>query len=165
MSEHLFRVKPNGMSDKKRLPVIGWREWIALPELGIKFIKAKIDTGARSSSLHAFDVELYELDDEQWARFNVQPVQRNDGWIITSTAPVIDMRSVRSSSGQSQIRPVVRTSARILGKPYDIELTLADRNEMGFRMLLGREAFRRRFLIDPGRSYLGGKPKKRKGKK
>ena len=150
------------MTDKPTLPIIGWREWIALPELGIKFIKAKIDTGARSSSLHAFDIELFEQEGQQWARFKVNPVQRREKWVIDSMAPVIDMRSVRSSSGQSQVRPVVKTAVRLLGQTFDIELTLADRNQMGFRMLLGREAFRRRYLIDPGKSYRGGIPKKRK---
>lgn len=150
------------MTDKTSLPIIGWREWIALPDLGIKFIKAKIDTGARSSSLHAFDIEVFEKDDEQWARFKVNPVQRNETWEIESTAPVIDMRAIRSSSGQSEVRPVVKTTVRLMGQQFDIELTLADRNQMGFRMLLGREAFRRRFLIDPGKSYRGGIPKKRK---
>lgn len=149
----------------KHYPVIGWREWIALPELGVKFIKAKIDTGARSSSLHAFDVELFQEDDgQQWARFKISPVQRNEAWVIDASAPVIDVRAIRSSSGETQVRPVIRTPIRMLGQTFEIELTLADRNQMGFRMLLGREAFRRRFLIDPGKSYLGGKPKKKKGR-
>lgn len=150
------------MTDSVTKPIIGWREWVSLPDLGIKFIKAKIDTGARSSSLHAFDLEIYEQDQEQWARFKVNPVQRNEQWEIVSTAPVIDMRSIRSSSGQSEIRPVVKTNVVMMGQTFEIELTLTDRNQMGFRMLLGREAFRRRFLIDPGKSYRGGVPKKRK---
>ena len=152
------------MPEKSLLPIIGWREWIALPGLGVKFVKAKIDTGARSSSLHAFDIELFEQDGVKWARFKVNPVQRKETWIVQSTAPVIDMRSIRSSSGQSEIRPVVKTAVRLLGQEFDIELTLTDRNKMGFRMLLGREAFRKRFLIDPGKSYFGGIPKKKKRK-
>ncbi|MCA9135906.1 MAG: ATP-dependent zinc protease [Planctomycetales bacterium] len=150
------------MKDSRTKPIIGWREWVSLPDLGIKFIKAKIDTGARSSSLHAFDLELYEQGDQQWARFKVNPVQRNEHWEIVSTAPVIDMRSIRSSSGQAEIRPVVKTNVVLMGQTFEIELTLTDRNQMGFRMLLGREAFRRRFLIDPGKSYHSGVPKKRK---
>ena len=150
------------MTDSVTKPIIGWREWVSLPDLGIKFIKAKIDTGARSSSLHAFDLEIYEQDQEQWARFKVNPVQRNEQWEIVSTAPVIDMRSIRSSSGQSEIRPVVKTNVVMMGQTFEIELTLTDRNQMGFRMLLGREAFRRRFLIDSGKSYRSGVPKKRK---
>jgi hypothetical protein len=149
------------MSDDS-LPMIGWREWITLPDLGIKHIKAKIDTGARSSSLHAFDVETFLKGDEEWVRFKVHPVQRKESRVVETAAPVIDHRSIRSSSGEEQIRPVVSTRFRLLDQVYEIELTLADRNQMGFRMLLGREAFRRRFLIDPGRSYLGGAPKKKR---
>ncbi len=152
------------MSDSKTLPIIGWREWLSLPELGIKYIKAKIDTGARSSSLHAFDTEFFERDGEQWVRFKVNPVQRNESRVVETAARVFDSRSIRSSSGESQVRPVIVTPLQLLGERFDIELTLADRNQMGFRMLLGREAFRRRFLIDPGKSYLGGVPKKRKPK-
>ena len=151
------------MYHSKDLPVIGWREWIALPDLGIKFIKAKIDTGARSSSLHAFDVETFEHDDgREWVRFKVNPVQRREDYEITAAAPVFDTRSIRSSSGETQVRPVIKTPIRMLGQSIEIELTLADRNKMGFRMLLGREAFRRRFLIDPGKSYHNGIPKKKK---
>src|SRR6056297_2096910 len=152
------------MSDSKTLPIIGWREWLSLPELGIKYIKAKIDSGARSSSLHAFDTEFFERDGEQWVRFKVNPVQRNESRVVETAARVFDSRSIRSSSGESQVRPVIVTPLQLLGERFDIELTLADRNQMGFRMLLGREAFRRRFLIDPGKSYLGGVPKKRKPK-
>ncbi|MCC9600496.1 ATP-dependent zinc protease [Stieleria sp. JC731] len=143
------------------LPTIGWREWLALPGLGIKFVKAKIDTGARSSSLHAFDIETFDNDGIEYVRFKVHPVQRNDKWTIECSAPVFDKRSIRSSSGQADVRPVIKTPISMLGQRFEIELTLADRNQMGFRMLLGREAFRRRFLIDPGRSYLGGVPKKK----
>ncbi|OYP38117.1 ATP-dependent zinc protease [Rhodopirellula sp. MGV] len=152
------------MTVSDQLPTIGWREWLSLPELGIKFVKAKIDTGARSSSLHAFDVETFDNDGVQYVRFKVNPVQRNDDWTIQCSAPVVDMRSIRSSSGQAAIRPVIKTPITLLGQRIEIELTLADRNQMGFRMLLGREAFRRRFLIDPGQSYLGGVPKKKKRK-
>lgn len=150
------------MADPKNLPIIGWREWISLPDLGIKFIKAKIDTGARSSSLHAFDVEIFQRDGQDWARFKVNPVQRNEKRVVEAVAPIIDTRAIRSSSGESQVRPVVSTKVKLHGEEFDIELTLADRNQMGFRMLLGREAFRRRFLIDPGKSYRSGIPKKRK---
>ncbi|MCD0463491.1 ATP-dependent zinc protease family protein [Roseiconus lacunae] len=150
------------MTESESLPIIGWREWLSLPELGIKFVKAKIDTGARSSSLHAFDIETYEENGVSQVRFKVNPIQRNDDWTIQCSSPVLDMRSVRSSSGQSAVRPVIKTPVTLFGHRIEIELTLADRNQMGFRMLLGREAFRRRFLIDPGKSYLGGVPKKKR---
>ncbi|MEM6469705.1 MAG: RimK/LysX family protein [Planctomycetota bacterium] len=155
---------PKKSKHKKRieLPMIGWREWLVLPDLGIKFVKAKIDTGARSSSLHAFDVEFFVHESSPWVRFKVNPIQRNEKWVVEASSPVIDQREIRSSSGETQLRPVIKTPIVLLGTRFEIELTLADRNQMGFRMLLGREAFRRRFLIDPGASYLGGVPKRRK---
>ena len=147
------------------LPVIGWREWIGLPDLGIKTIKAKVDTGARSSSLHAFDLEDFERDGEAWVRFNVHPVQRKTHKVIQTEAKVLEFRSVRSSSGESSTRPVVVTNIWLLGVTWPVELTLANRDEMGFRMLLGREAFRGRFVVDAGVSYYGGRPKRKKKRK
>ena len=146
------------MSKKKpRLPVIGWREWVGLPDLGIDSIKAKVDTGARSSSLHAFDVEVFHKQDEEWVRFKVHPVQRKERKVVELEAKVFDSRSVRSSSGKAEVRPVIVTNVELLGRTWPVELTLANRDQMGFRMLLGREAFRRRFLVDAGKSYFGGK--------
>lgn len=147
------------------LPVIGWREWVGLPDLGIDKIKVKVDSGARSSSLHAFDMKLFDRDGEQWVRFKVQPVQRSNTKTVVVEAKVLEFRSVRSSSGVAKRRPVIITDVALLGKRWPVELTLASRDEMGFRMLLGREAFRGRFLVDGGRSYYGGKPKRRKKKK
>jgi len=146
------------------LPVIGWREWVGLPDLGIKAIKAKVDTGARSSSLHAFDLRQFKRDGVTWVRFQIHPVQRRDDRTITAEAPVFAFRSVRSSSGKATVRPVIITNVRLLGIAWPMELTLANRDEMGFRMLLGREAFRQRFLVDAGKSYYGGRPKRRKKK-
>ncbi len=143
---------------KRELPIIGWREWVGLPDLGIETIKAKVDTGARSSSLHAFRVRVFERDAETWVRFDVQPIQRNSTKITDLEAPVLEFRSVRSSSGRASQRPVIVTSVSLLGLTWPVELTLANRDEMGFRMLLGREAFRSRFLVDAGRSYYGGRP-------
>lgn len=137
---------------------IGWREWVGLPGLHTPWIKAKIDTGARSSSLHAFDVVVFERSDRDWVRFAVHPWQRSDADAVTVEAEVIDWRSIKSSSGQSDERPVIRTDLRIGDNTHMVEVTLARRDEMGFRMLVGREALRRRFLVDPGRSYLSGKP-------
>lgn len=141
-------------------PLIGWREWIALPDLGVASIKAKIDTGARSSSLHAFDVEEFERDGKVWVRFHVLPRQKCDRTRLWTEAEVLEHRTIRSSNGTMSSRPVIRTRARLLGKTFRIDLTLADRSEMGFRMLLGREAVRRRFVIDPGHSFLAGIPDK-----
>lgn len=151
--------------DKKQksdLTVIGWREWISLPDLGIETIKAKVDTGARSSSLHAYDLHRFERESEEWIRFKVHPVQRRTHEIVEAEARIFEYRSVRSSSGKATMRPVILTSIELLGISWPVELTLANRDEMGFRMLLGREAFRQRFFVDAGKSYYGGKPPRAK---
>ena len=162
--------KPKSFCDEKQiakhkkscLPVIGWREWIGLPDLGIKNIKVKVDTGARSSSLHAFNQRVFEQDGEQWVRFQVHPVQRKSDETVDVLAKIVEFRSVRSSSGRSTIRPVIVTNVVLLGITWPIELTLASRDEMGFRMLLGREAFRGRFLVNAGKSFYNGKPKRKR---
>jgi hypothetical protein len=138
--------------------VVGWRKWIALPSLGIDYIKAKIDTGARSSSLHAFDVETFERNGEAWVRFVVHPWQRDVKTTLKAESRVLEFRHVRSSSGHTSLRPVIRTDVELQGQRWEIDVTLASRDEMGFRMLLGREALRRRFVVDPGRSYIVSKP-------
>lgn len=148
--------------ETSNLPIIGWREWIGLPDLGIKMIKAKVDTGARSSSLHALNLREFERDGVKWVRFQVHPLQRNNNEIIDVEVKVLDFRSVRSSSGKATIRPVIVTNIELFGITWAVELTLASRDKMGFRMLLGREAFRGRFLVDAGNSFYGGKPKRKK---
>lgn len=148
------------------LPLTGWREWVALPEFGIPRIKAKIDTGARSSSLHAFDVvQTTDASGATRVRFCVHPRQRDDRKSIEVEAAVLEFRHVRSSSGVESHRPVIVTSVAAFGRTWPIELTLADRDAMGFRMLLGREAIRGRFLVDPGSSYLGGGARRTRVKK
>jgi hypothetical protein len=147
---------------KALLPVIGWREWVGLPDLGITTVKAKVDTGARSSSLHAYDLEEFECDGQRLVRFKVHPIQRKTDQVVEAVAEVLEYRSVRSSSGKAALRPVIITNVALLGEMWSVELTLANRDEMGFRMLLGREAFRGRFLVDAGKSYYGGKPKRKK---
>lgn len=147
---------------KTQLPIIGWREWIELPELGIRRIKAKVDTGARSSSLHAFEVETFEQDGFEFVRFNVHTKQRKSDPVVATEARILEYRSVRSSSGKAALRPVIVTNVTLLGVTWPVELTLANRDAMGFRMLLGREAFRRRFLVDAGKSFRGGRPKRKK---
>jgi hypothetical protein len=137
--------------------VVGWREWVALPALGITAIKAKIDTGARSSSLHAFNLQTFERGSETWVRFDVHPLQRDDATVVRAEARVLEFRHVRSSSGHQTLRPVIRTELALGGRKWSVELTLAARDEMGFRMLLGREAMRGRFVVDPARSFLVGK--------
>ena len=139
-------------------PTIGWREWIALPEFEIANIKAKIDTGARSSALHAYDVEPFTRRGARYVRFKVHPYQRDTRFTRRAEAPLIDMRPVKNSGGTSELRPVVETLLHLGDTAFTIELTLTNRDEMGFRMLLGRQAVRGRFVIDPGRSFLVGKP-------
>lgn len=136
-------------------PTIGWREWVSLPDLGVKRVKAKVDTGARSSSLHAFDVEVVRGRGRSHGkvRFQVHPIQHDSGTTIYCEVPLHDERLVRSSDGRQELRPVIRTKIDILGESWEIDLTLTSRDVMGFRMLLGREAIRRRFLVDPGRSF------------
>ncbi len=151
-------VKPK----KSSLGVIGWREWVALPDFGIEAIKVKVDTGARSSSLHASDLHEFERNGEKWIRFQVHPLQRKRNVTVEIEAKIIEYRSVRSSSGKATRRPVIITQLKLQNITWPVELTLASREKMGFRMLLGREAFRGRFLVDAGKSYLSGKPKRNK---
>jgi hypothetical protein len=141
---------------------IGWREWVALPDLGIAAVKAKIDTGARSSSLHAFNIETFDRRGKPWVRFDVHPLQRDADATVRAEAAVLEFRHIRSSSGHQSLRPVIRTTVALAGRKWAVELTLAARDEMGFRMLLGREALRGRFVVDPGRSYLVSSLAKRK---
>ena len=151
-------------SKKSDDSVIGWREWVALPELKIRRIKAKIDTGARSSSLHAFDVRIFYRHAKPLVRFSVHPRQRNSRKTVTAEAEVLEFRKVRTSGGEETLRPVILTDLKLLGQQWTIELTLANRDTMGFRMLLGRQAVRDRFQVHPGRSFLAGdgkRPKKR----
>jgi hypothetical protein len=136
----------------------GWREWVRLPDLGVRHIKAKLDTGARSSALHAFELEEFERDGSPWVRFAIHPWQRSTEDSVDCELPIHDRRMVRSSSGHAQERYVVLADIRILGRTVTAELTLTRRDEMGFRLLIGREALRQGFLVDAGHSYLGGRP-------
>lgn len=129
-----------------------------LPGLGVGHVKAKLDTGARTSALHAFDLEEFERDGVEWVRFSVHPWQRSAEDAVLVECPVHDRRMVRSSTGHAQERIVVLTDVELLGRVVTTEVTLTRRDEMGFRMLVGREALRQGFLVDSGHSYLGGRP-------
>lgn len=142
------------------LSAAGWREWVGLPELGIPWIKAKLDTGARSSALDASILEVSERHGVEWVRFAVGPWQRSDLDTVTAELRVADRRTVRSSTGHAEERIVVRTRIRVGERLLDADLTLTERSDMGFRMLIGREAMRGNLVVDPGRSYLGGRPTK-----
>lgn len=150
--------KPKSKRKTREFPHIGWREWVALPDLGVEFIKAKIDTGARTSSIHAYEIEAFERDGEKYLSFELHPVQRSTKETIRTEAKLLEYRKVTSSNGQQSLRPVIVTHVRLLDQVWPIELTLANRDTMGFRMLLGRESVRDRFLIDAGRSHLSGIP-------
>lgn len=145
--------------NKMKKYIIGWREWVELPELKIKKIKVKVDSGARSSSLHAFDVSTYKKSGKEFVKFKVHPEQRTKKSTVVCKARVLEYRKVKSSNGLSELRPVIITRIRLLGLEWPIEITLTNRDEMGFRMLLGRESFRGKFYLDAGNSYFGKKKK------
>lgn len=142
------------MNWSRQLPLIGWREVIALPQLNIPEIKAKIDTGARSSALHAYVIEHYNAQGQAMIRFWVHPYQNNTQLSIEAEAKLLEMREIRNSGGVAQLRPVVETVVELGERKWSIELTLTNRDVMGFRMLLGRQAVRNQFFVDPGQSYL-----------
>lgn len=142
------------MAESRNLPLVGWREWVSLPGLGPNRLKAKIDTGARTSALHAFGLEIFQRDDASWARFEIHPMQRNDQIAHVVEYPIAEFRTVRSSNGLLSHRPVIQTLVSLGPFFWATEITLADRDAMGFRMLLGRQSIRDRFLVDPGQSFL-----------
>lgn len=140
--------------------VAGWREWVSLPGCDVPWIKAKLDTGARTSAIHAFDLTELERDGELWVRFSIHPWQRADDDVAVVTCPVVDRREVRSSNGQTEERYAVRMDVTLVGRTITTEMTLSNRDEMGFRMLIGREALGQGFLVDSARSYAGGRPRR-----
>lgn len=147
------------MALKKRKQIlVGWREWAGLPEFTPTLIKAKIDTGARTSAIHAWNVRRFTEGGAPWVAFALHPVQRDNKQSVECRAAVHDVREIRSSDGAAQIRIVIRTMLTLGEARWPIELTLARRDQMGFRMLVGRTALRNRALVDPAKSYLCGKP-------
>ena len=134
--------------------IVGWREWVALPSLGVGAIKAKIDTGAKTSAIHAWRVHHFEDRGVEHVRFFLHPEQRNDVDEIECVVPLVGTRVVTSSNGSKQRRFVIGVDLEMGGQRYPIEVTLTNRDTMGFRMLIGREALNGRWLVDPAKSYL-----------
>jgi len=132
-----------------------------MPDLGIAEIKAKVDTGADNSSLHAFDIERFERDGIEMVSFEIHPRQRKRKPSVSCVAEVAGERKVKNPGGRSEIRPVIRTRLIIAGEEIDALVNLTTRDEMTFRMLLGRRTVRQSFLVDPGRSYIGERPSRR----
>ncbi len=139
-------------------PILGWREWAALPELNINEIKAKIDTGARSSALHAFAIDPYRKNGQRWVMFAIHPIQKECDVVIECHAPIKDRRIVSDSGGHKQRRYVIETQLILGSTAIRAEMTLTNRDSMLFRLLIGRTAMNTRFVIDPNASYLQGEP-------
>lgn len=141
---------------------LGWREWVALPELGIDAIKVKVDTGARTSTLHTFRVETFDAEGVAMVRFAVHPLQKRQDVVVEAVAPVHDIRWVSDSGGHREQRIVILTPVTLGSETWTIEITLTDRDTMLFRMLLGRSAIGDRYQIDAQHSYLVGQRPRRK---
>ncbi len=145
------------MTPQHDFQIIGWREWIALPSLGIPAIKAKVDTGARTSALHTFYIEEYAVNGKPYVKFDIHPVQKRTDIVICCEAKVKDKRNVRDSGGHEEERYVIETDVKIGDFQEPIEVTLTSRDDMKFRMLIGRSALAyQKFCVDPNQSYLLG---------
>lgn len=138
--------------------IAGWREWVALPELNITHIKAKMDTGARTSCIHAFRVEEFDKQGERWVRFWVHPNQQDTQTEVVCEARVVDVRRVTDSGGHREMRYVIATQVAFGSQRWEAEITLTNRDNMKFRMLIGRTAMKDRIIINPAVSYQLGQP-------
>jgi hypothetical protein len=142
--------------------MLGWREWVSLPSLGLGQVKAKIDTGARTSSLHAFELRDFHDNGIHKVEFKMHPRQRDRDKVVVCVADIVDQRTVTDSGGHREQRWVIETTIRLGQHVWPVEMNLTSRDDMLFRMLLGRTALKGRALVDPSRSYLIGKRKKKK---
>jgi ribosomal protein S6--L-glutamate ligase len=137
--------------------IVGWKEWVAIPELELPAIKAKIDTGAATSSLHAYDIKYVSIKGVPYVRYNLHPLQKSKKITRSCLSRLYDKRSVKSSSGLSRKRPVIRVTLKIGNFEWEIEVNLTNRDSMGMRMLIGREALRGKILVNSGHKFLHGK--------
>ncbi len=145
--------------------IIGWKEWCSLPDLSLPAIKAKIDTGAKTSCLHAFNIELFQEDNNNFIRFNIHPVQNRKDIIKQCSAKLVDKRIISDSGAHKELRFVIRTKLIIGGEEKEIDISLTNRAKMSCRMLIGREALRGDFIVDSEKTFLLGKLSKLKIKK
>lgn len=141
----------------KQKIIIGWREWISLPDLSVPGIKVKVDTGARTSALHAFEIKPFKKNNETWIEFYLHPIQRHRKPELKCETKIFGTRTVTSSNGQQELRYVILSTLSLGGISWPVEITLTNRDEMGFRMLLGRQAMQNKILVDPSKSYQLGK--------
>lgn len=135
---------------------VGWREWVSLPDLGIERVKVKVDTGALTSALHGVDIEVVGTPEQPMVSFRIHPFQRNSKVEVRCLAPLLEYRLIRSSNGHRESRPCIQTPMTVGGHRWNVIVTLTNRSDMGFRMLIGRDALRGRFVVDPGRSFIHG---------
>ncbi len=142
---------------EQNLITLGWREWVSLPLLGLAALKAKVDTGARTSALHAFEVRPFSENGLQRVEFKIHPRQRDNDTVVICTADIIDERLVSDSGGHKEQRWVIQSPLTLGAHTWPIEITLTSRDDMRFRMLLGRTAINNHALVNPARSYLVGK--------
>ena len=145
------------MKEENELVTLGWREWVGLPDLGIAAIKAKVDTGARTSAIHAFEIRTFSEGGRDRVEFQIHPNQKDNATVVTCTADVLDRRIVSDSGGHREERIVISTMLTIGDSSWPIEATLTARDNMLFRMLLGRTALNGRVQVNPARSYVVGK--------
>jgi len=150
------------MHGKQEKLTVGWREWVALPGLGIPVIKAKLDTGARTSAIHAFALERFTERGAPRLRLWIHPRQRNERDEVVCEADIVDERLVTDSGGHRERRLVIETPLALAGHTWTVEMTVTNRDIMRFRLLIGRTAMHGRLLVDPGRSYVQGRRRRRR---